>query len=173
MKVRETQFTEKQLSRWLATALVASSILLGTAVVLAQSLDRASHAQQTQHTQQTQESDPVPVAPLPTPHPAAPTAPPALTPRTEDPPAPRTPTEIAIDLAIAERVRVALASDHLTRTQPIDIAVTRGIANLSGKVSNAAVAQRALSIARDTGGVTAVQDAMKVDEAPATIDTAR
>lgn len=166
MKVLEARFTEKQLSRWLATALVVSSILLGTAVVLAQSLDRLSQAQPVQ------EGDPVPAVPVPTPPPAAPTAPPALTPHTEDPPAPRTPSEIEIDQAIAERVRVALASDHLTRSQPIDIAVTRGIANLSGKVSNAAVAQRALSIARDTGGVTAVQDAMKVDE-PTAIETAR
>ncbi len=173
MKVPEIRITEKQLSRWLATALVASSILLGTAVVLAQSLDRGSQTQQAQQAQQTQEGEPVPVVPLPTPHPAAPTAPPAVTPSTEDPPAPRTPSEIAIDQAIAERVRDALATDHLTCSQPIDIAVTRGIANLSGKVSTTAVAQRALSIARDTGGVSAVQDAMKVEEAPAVIDTAR
>lgn len=161
MKVLQTRFTEKQLSRWLASALVASSVLLCAAVVLAQSLDRAPRAQATPG------GDRTPVVPLPTPHPAAPTAPPAVTPRTDDPPAPRTPSEIAIDQAIAERVRVALATDHATRSQPIDISVTRGIANLSGNVSDAAIAQRALSIARSTGGVTAVQDAMKVEEATA------
>ncbi len=155
-KILHTRFTEKQLSRWLASALIASSVLLCAAVVLAQSADRALLAQATP-------GGDAPGAP----HPAAPTAPPAVTPSTDDPPAPRTASEIAIDQAIAERVRVALGADHLTRSQPIDIAVTRGIANLSGKVSNAAVAHRALSIARDTGGVSAVQDAMQVEETTA------
>ncbi len=72
-----------------------------------------------------------------------------------------------VTLAADGAVRIALANDHLTRAQPIDILVTRGIANLSGNVSTEAVAHRALSIARSTGGVTAVQDAMKVEETPA------
>lgn len=159
-KILHTRFTEKQLSRWLASAIVASSVLLCAAVVLAQSTDRVPLAQSTP-------GGDTPSVPLPTPHPAAPTAPPAVTPATDDPPAPRTASEIAIDQSIAERVRVALGNDHLTRSQPIDISVTRGIANLSGKVSNAAVAHRALSIARDTGGVSAVQDAMQVEETTA------
>lgn len=161
MKVFETRFTEKQLSRWFASGLIASSVLLCAAVVLAQSTERSNFAQAAPDGGKT------PAAPLTPPPAASPTAPPAVTPATEDPPPPRTPSEVSIDQQIAERVRVALAHDHLTQAQPIDIAVTRGIANLSGNVSTQAVAHRALSIARGTGGVTAVQDAMKVEEAPA------
>ncbi len=161
MKVFETRYTEKQLSRWFASGLVASSVLLCAAVVLARSEEGPRFAQATQDVapgvEKAQEA---------LPKPASPTAPPSVTPSTDDPPAPRSATEVSIDQAIAERVRVALASDHITRAQPIDIAVTRGIANLSGNVSTEAVAHRALSIARATGGVTAVQDAMKVDETP-------
>lgn len=138
--------TQGQLSRWLALGLLASSALLCAAVVLAQSLERPREE--------------VPASPS---HPAAPTAPPAFTPDTRPPPDPRTPVEIAKDATIAGRVKQALAEDHLTREQPIDIEVTRGITNLSGLVSTQAIAQRALSIARSTGGVTAVQDAMKVE----------
>ena len=39
MKVFETRYTEKQLSRWFASALIAASVLLGAAVVLAQSAE--------------------------------------------------------------------------------------------------------------------------------------
>lgn len=166
----ETRYTEKQLSRWFASALIASSVLLATAVVLAQTLDRprsGADGALLAQVEATPEGTP-PGVPLPPVHPASPVAPPSVTPATDDPPAPRTPAEIAIDHAIAERVRVALASDHLTRTQPIDITVTRGITHLSGKVRTEEVAHRALSIARGTGGVTAVQDAMKIDEAAAT-----
>lgn len=152
MKVFETRFTEKQLSRWLASALLASSVLLCAGLVLAQSSPRL---------------DSVPSVPASPAHPAATTAPPSVTPESEDPPAPRTPAEIAADRAIAERVQHALAHDELTRSQPIDIEVTRGIANLSGNVATQAIAMRALSIARATGGVSAVQDAMKVDTQPA------
>lgn len=162
MKTFETRLTEKQLSRWLASGLIASSVLLCAAVVLAESADPVRFV-----VQNAQGAESPPEVPLPPTHPASPTAPPAVTPATEDPPAPRTPAEVAIDQAIAERVRVALANDHLTRAQPIDILVTRGIANLSGNVSTEAVAHRALSIARTTGGVIAVQDAMKVEETPA------
>ncbi|MCO5101382.1 MAG: BON domain-containing protein [Burkholderiaceae bacterium] len=162
MKVFETRLTEKQLSRWLASLLVASSVLLCAAVVLARSNDPASLV-----VQYAQGAENPPAVSLPPTNPASPTAPPALTPATEDPPAPRTPAEVAIDQAIAERVRVALTNDHQTRAQPIDILVTRGIANLSGNVSTEAVAHRALSIARSTGGVRAVQDAMKVEDTPA------
>lgn len=161
MKIFETRCTEKQLSRWFASGLVASSVLLGAAVVLAQSQQRGSFAQAA--------PDVVPgaaQAPAALPGPASPTAPPSVTPSTDDPPAPRTAAEVSIDQAVAERVRAALARDHVTRAQPIDIAVTRGIANLSGNVSTEAVARRALAIARATGGVTAVQDAMKVEETP-------
>ncbi|HEY0879640.1 MAG TPA: BON domain-containing protein [Zeimonas sp.] len=166
MKAFQTQLTEKQLSRWFASGLIASSLLLCVAVVLAQSTQGFAQTAQriAQATQGAEETSAAPVTPS---HPASPTAPPAVTPATEDPPAPRSPAEIAIDQAIAERVRVALANDHLTRAQTIDIAVTRGIANLSGRVSTEAVAHRALSIARATGGVTAVQDAMKVEATPA------
>jgi hypothetical protein len=160
MKVFETRFTEKQLSRWFASGLLASSVLLCAAVVLAQSTEHSNFAQAAP-------GGKTPAAPLSTPPAASPTAPPAVTPATEDPPPPRTPSEVSIDQQIAERVRVALAHDHLTQAQPIDIAVTRGIANLSGNVSTQAVAHRALAIARGTGGVTAVQDAMKVQETPA------
>jgi len=161
MKFFETRLTEKQLSRWLASLLVASSVLLCAAVVLAQSADPASFV-----VQYAQGAENPPEVSLPPTNPASPTAPPALTPDTEDPPAPRTPAEVAIDQTIAERVRIALANDHQTRAQAIDILVTRGIANLSGNVSTEAVAHRALSIARSTGGVRAVQDAMKVEETP-------
>lgn len=161
MKTFETRLTEKQLSRWLASGLIASSVLLCAAVVLAESSDPARFV-----LQYAQGAETPPEVPLPPTHPASPTAPPAVTPATEDPPAPRTPSEVAIDQAIAERVRTALANDHLTRAQPIDILVTRGIANLSGNVSTEAIAHRALSIARATGGVIAVQDAMKVEETP-------
>ncbi len=160
MKTFQTRFTEKQLSRWFASGLVASSVLLCAAVVLAQSNERSTGAPAATDAK-------TPAAPLAAPHAASPTAPPALTPATEDPPQPRTAAEVSIDQQIAERVRVALANDHLTQAQPIDIAVTRGIANLSGNVSTQAVAHRALSIARSTGGVSAVQDAMKVEAAPA------
>lgn len=160
MKVLETRYTEKQLSRWLASGLIASSVLLATAVVVAQSAERSSFVQAAPNTERA------PQAPAPIPKAASPTAPPSVTPATEDPPAPRSAVEVSIDQSIAERVRVALASDHLTRAQAIDIAVTRGIANLSGNVATAAVAHRALAIARSTGGVTAVQDAMKVEEMP-------
>lgn len=162
MKIFETRLTEKQLSRWLASGLIASSVLLCAAVVLAESADPGHFV-----VQNAQGAESPPEVPLPPTHPASPTAPPAVTPATEDPPAPRTPAEVAIDQAIAERVRVALANDHLTRAQPIDILVTRGIANLSGNVGTEAIAHRALSIARATGGVIAVQDAMKVEETPA------
>jgi type IV secretory pathway VirB10-like protein len=164
MKEFETRYTEKQLSRWLATALIASSVLLGAAVVLAQSVDRRSPSEPATLVQAETAPSAPGEAPLPSTNPASPVAPPAVTPATDDPPAPRTSSEVATDQAIAERVRVALASDHLTRSQPIDITVTRGIANLSGSVSTEAVAHRALSIARGTGGVTAVQDAMKIEE---------
>ncbi|MDT3678008.1 MAG: BON domain-containing protein [Burkholderiaceae bacterium] len=156
MKVFETRYSEKQLSRWIASGLIASSVLLCAAVVLAQSAERERYAQATP-------VDSTPSAPAPVPKAAAPTAPPSVTPATDDPPPPRSPIEVSIDQSIAERVRVALASDHVTRAQPIDIAVTRGIANLSGNVATEAVAHRALAIARATGGVTAVQDAMKVE----------
>lgn len=168
MKVFETQYTEKQLSRWLASALIASSVLLATAVVLAQSIDRSRPTWPDSARLVQVEPAPTDAPPglsVPPAHPASPVAPPSVTPDTDDPPAPRTPAEISIDHAIAERVRVALASDHLTRTQPIDITVTRGITHLSGNVSTEEIAHRALSIARATGGVTAVQDAMKIDEA--------
>lgn len=161
MKVFETRYTEKELSRWFASGLVASSVLLGAAVVLAQSAEHESLAQATPDVESA------PSAPAALPKAASPTAPPSVTPATDDPPAPRSAVEVSMDQAIAERVRVALASDHVTRAQPIDIAVTRGIANLSGNVPTEAVAHRALAIARATGGVTAVQDAMKVEEAPA------
>lgn len=159
MKVFETRYTEKQLSRWIASGLVASSVLLCAAVVLAQSAERERYAQAAP-------ADGAPASSTVLPKAASPTAPASVTPTTEDPPAPRSPVEVSIDQSIAERVRVALANDHVTRAQPIDIAVTRGIANLSGNVTTEAVAHRALAIARATGGVTAVQDAMKVEEAP-------
>lgn len=149
------QPSDAQLSRWLACGLLASSVALG-AVVSAQSQPARPGAAPP-----ATSDPPDPVDPS---HPAAPTAPPAFTPDTRPPPEPRTPVEVAMDASIAERVRHALATDHITRLQPIDIEVTRGITNLSGSVTNAAVAQRALSIARATGGVTAVQDAMKVEE---------
>ncbi|RIK91616.1 MAG: hypothetical protein DCC72_10555 [Burkholderiales bacterium] len=160
MKVFETRYTEKELSRWFASGLIASSVLLAAAVVLAQSTEHESLVQAAPDAGST------PSAPAALPKAASPTAPPSVTPATEDPPAPRSAVEVSMDQAIAERVRVALASDHITRAQPIDIAVTRGIANLSGNVPTEEVAHRALAIARATGGVTAVQDAMKVQEAP-------
>lgn len=165
MKVFETRYTEKQLSRWFASALIAASVLLGAAVVLAQSAEHQS-AEHESFAQAAPNAEGAPAAPATLPKAASPTAPPSVTPATDDPPAPRSAVEVSMDQAIAERVRVALANDHVTRAQPIDIAVTRGIANLSGNVPTEAVAHRALAIARATGGVTAVQDAMKVQEAP-------
>lgn len=149
MKWYSTPPTEAQISRWLATALLASSILLGTAVVLAQSGSGAGDA---------------PASPADPAHPASPTAPAAITPQTRPPADPRTAADIAMDMTIAERVRRALTEDQVTHSQPIAIEVTRGIANLSGTVKSRSIAARALSITRSVGGVGAVQDAMQVEE---------
>lgn len=149
MKWFATPPTEAQISRWLAIALLASSALLGAAMVVAQPEPRAAD---------------VPASPSDPAHPASPTAPPSFTPQTRPAAEPRTQAEIALDTTVAQRVRRALADDHLTHSERIAIEVTRGIAHLSGTVKSPGVAARALSITRTVGGVAAVQDAMQVEE---------
>lgn len=157
------QPTQSQLSRWLACGLLVSSAALSGAVLLLQS--RSAQGGETQRGAPSERSsDPAsPKSPAGAANPASPTAPAAITPDTRPPPEPRTAAEIESDASIARRVKQALASDALTGSESIDIEVTRGIVNLSGSVSGSEVAHRALSIARSTGGVTAVQDAMKVE----------
>jgi hyperosmotically inducible periplasmic protein len=76
--------------------------------------------------------------------------------------APRGVAETTSDAAITAKVKTAFAADDLVKATKIDVDTMRGVVTLNGTVSSRAELDKALSIARNTAGVTSVRNNLKV-----------
>jgi len=66
------------------------------------------------------------------------------------------------DLAIAERVSIALRHDSRTHAEDIEVTSVLGVVTLTGQVRDAAIRDAAREIARQQGGVVAVTDELEI-----------
>ena len=66
------------------------------------------------------------------------------------------------DSAITARVQMALIKDPLIKANEIEVLTSQGRVTLNGVVDNAAMARRALEVARATPGVRTIDDKMHV-----------
>ena len=74
----------------------------------------------------------------------------------------RTVSQETSDAALSARIKTAFAADSLVKARDIKVDAMRGVVTLTGNVSSAAERDKAISIARNTKGVTEVKDNMKV-----------
>ncbi len=74
----------------------------------------------------------------------------------------RTATQAVSDTALSARIKTAFATDSLVRARDIKVDAMRGVVTLTGTVNSSAEHDKAISIARNTKGVTDVKDNIKV-----------
>ena len=74
----------------------------------------------------------------------------------------RTVSQETSDAALSARIKTAFATDSVVKARDIKVDALRGVVTLTGNVSSAAERDKAISIARNTKGVLAVKDNMKV-----------
>src|SRR5687767_2812148 len=71
------------------------------------------------------------------------------------------------DAGITTNVKSKLAADDTVKAYQIDVDTANGVVTLSGTVENAAAKEMAVAIARQTDGVTSVNDRITVNAAAA------
>jgi osmotically-inducible protein OsmY len=76
------------------------------------------------------------------------------------------------DAAVAASVKTKLAADDMVKASAVKVTTVDHVVTLSGPVSSQAIKDRALTIARDTPGVTSVVDKLTIRDAAAGKTTA-
>jgi osmotically-inducible protein OsmY len=71
--------------------------------------------------------------------------------------------ETAAEAAITAKVKAKMALDDNVKSRAIDVTTNNNTVTLRGKVGSVAEHDRALALARETDGVTHVNDAMTID----------
>jgi osmotically-inducible protein OsmY len=71
--------------------------------------------------------------------------------------------DAAADGSITAKIKSKMALDEQVRARDIDVDTSNGLVTLSGVVRSAAERDRALRLARETEGVTEVQDRLRID----------
>jgi hyperosmotically inducible periplasmic protein len=74
----------------------------------------------------------------------------------------RTVTQNTDDATITTRVRTALLNDRTVNGSTIDVSTVNRVVTLSGRVRTAQERERAVAIARDTGGVADVRSQLQI-----------
>lgn len=74
----------------------------------------------------------------------------------------RGPVQATSDTVITAKVKTKFAADDLVKARRIDVDTMRGVVTLNGTVSSTAERDRAISIARNTDGVSDVKSNLKV-----------
>ncbi len=74
----------------------------------------------------------------------------------------RSTTQAVSDTTLSARIKTAFAADSVVKARDIKVDAMRGVVTLTGTVNSAAERDKAISIARNTKGVTEVKDNMKV-----------
>ena len=74
----------------------------------------------------------------------------------------RSVTQEASDVTLSTRINASFAADDLVKARNIKVDVMRGAVTLHGLVHSAAERDKAISIARDTKGVTEVKSNLQV-----------
>ena len=67
------------------------------------------------------------------------------------------------DTTVTTRVKTAMLNDEQVGGMRVDVDTFKGVVTLSGRVKSEAERQRAVEIARRTGGVVEVKDALQVE----------
>ncbi len=70
--------------------------------------------------------------------------------------------EYVTDSWITTKVKAALVEDALVKATEVNVETFKGVVQLSGFVSSAAAMRQAVRLARDTKGVTAVKNDMRI-----------
>lgn len=70
------------------------------------------------------------------------------------------------DTTITARVKTAMLNDPVIGALPIDVATTRSVVTLSGRVKSQSERDQALALARQVSGVSEVKDALQIVAAP-------
>jgi hyperosmotically inducible protein len=66
--------------------------------------------------------------------------------------------DFASDAALSGKIKSKMALDELVRARSIDVSTTGGVVTLTGTVQTTAERDKALTLARETAGVTRVVD---------------
>ena len=66
------------------------------------------------------------------------------------------------DTTISTRVKTAMLNDPVIGALPIDVATTRSVVTLSGRVKSQSERDQALALARQVSGVSEVKDALQI-----------
>jgi hyperosmotically inducible protein len=74
-------------------------------------------------------------------------------------------TQYTDDATITTRVKTALLNDRSVNGSTIDVSTANGVVTLSGSVRTAQERERAVAIARSTGGVADVRSMLQIDGA--------
>jgi hyperosmotically inducible protein len=67
------------------------------------------------------------------------------------------------DTTITTRVKTAMLNDEQVGGLSVDVDTFKGVVTLSGRVKSQAEHDRAIQIARSTGGVVEVKDALQIE----------
>jgi hyperosmotically inducible protein len=78
----------------------------------------------------------------------------------------RTVAQSTDDATITTRVKTALLNDRTVNGSTIDVSTANGVVTLSGHVRSAQERERAVAIARKTGGVADVRSTLQIDGTP-------
>ena len=70
----------------------------------------------------------------------------------------------AADAALTAKIKSKMALDDTVRAAAIDVDTANGTVTLNGSVSSAAARERAVQLARETEGVTAVNDLLVIQQ---------
>jgi hyperosmotically inducible periplasmic protein len=74
----------------------------------------------------------------------------------------KTITDALDDTTITTRVKTAMLNDPVIGALPIDVATTRSVVTLSGRVKSQTERDQALALARQVSGVSEVKDALQI-----------
>jgi hypothetical protein len=69
------------------------------------------------------------------------------------------------DSGVTTKVKAKFAQDDIVKAHEINVTTREGIVTLAGEVESVAIKQQAVRLARETEGVTAVIDELRVDVA--------
>jgi len=74
----------------------------------------------------------------------------------------RSASQEASDATLSARIKTSFAADDLVKARDIKVDVMRGVVTLNGTVNSPAERDKAISIARNTKGVTEVKSNLKL-----------